>query len=268
MSKSAPPEVWDFTSAEAFIKAGRNPERRPLKDGWNTELVKVDADEYVIRLHGESIVSYFRNGHILIGKGVKPDFVRKSRIEKYALGSRYKLLDYRGTWQLLEATQQLAHAFGDEDVSVYQPLMYVGDTLEFDDKGDIVPTHPSPSRMSASERVKFWRPLMRKWITGYMKLLEGEGVPRETQCKMCEPFNKNKDDWRSVGFVMSDPEHLFTHVLEGVYPGGFAMGAYEPTGAMKYLELKGTNLVLKQSSFANSIRNGLLGSLQREMKVY
>lgn len=221
MSKASPPEVWDFTSAEAYIKAGRNPERRPLKDGWNTELVKADSDLYKVMLRGEMIVAYTRADRILIYQE-NTEFVTLDRIQRYALGTRYKLTKGKDGVTLWEQTQRLAHAVGDDPVFAYGPLMTLPVMLELDDNRDIVLPGGKPTATPASrEQVsKMMRPILKEWLAEYDKHLKA-GIPALPVCAMCV----SADGKICLGDVLNDPEHLFAHVLEPAYPADLVVNA-------------------------------------------
>lgn len=202
MSKA---EFTDFVGAEAFYAKGRGGER-PLKDGWNTKLVKITPDEFDIQLHGRTLIRYLRTGNIGIMVSPKISFVEANRIQRYALGDRFFL--ERQT--LYKPGEILPYSIANE-VRMKTPVATLSaGELWIDAAGTI--TGSAYASPPAFDYRKFWKSRITQFVRTTMKALDKHeiGMSDGLACKMCQWI----ESVGTVGDYMADPEHLYTHVLE------------------------------------------------------
>lgn len=218
MSKA---EVSDYTSADAYLKGGRGGHgRRPLKDGWNTVLVRTGSSSIDIALKNTTVVRY----EPTVTSAFMPktrDFVAIDRIQRYALGDAY-LLDATNDlpeYYLYAKGQPLAHGVNEPQFAYeWKGFVPKAALLTLDLATGSLSPWVAGSAPPSTARKQFWHGRVQKYATGYVKaMLEGKVHVADSQmCFACRESPGTKKV--SLARQLRDAEHLFAHVMEGVFP--------------------------------------------------
>jgi len=209
----ATPEFWDYDSADAWLKKGRAPHvERPTKDAWNTKLVRVAPD--VLRLATKDqkgvytdLISFRKGMDTEMDLALADNHVFRERMNRYVAiprGVSVQGTALIGYGPLLNGGVECPVVLAERGV------------VEIDHLGEV------PAPLNKPIPMQVWT---KQYLTDYLKPVEqtlklGAFKMVNNQCANCLPALRGSDarSW-SVGELMHDPEHLFSHIVEQRYPG-------------------------------------------------
>jgi hypothetical protein len=219
------PECIDYASADAFLtgKGSRDHNRRPLRDAWNTTLVR-DGAHIVVEFETSdkkkvNIVTYEPGGDKIVTLpentatardrvnryGLWPDM----SMEAHGLGSIVNIIGEVGTLGFTDAAgNPIAARAPISQAEVGEIITISGGTLA------------APRWITHHKRnlagIRF-RTLAADYAKMAVKTIVGEGMeaPDLTSCTMCRndvPQRDTTGGWQRHIMSVRDPEHVWAHL--------------------------------------------------------
>lgn len=198
--------VHTFKDAETYL--GPKPSRPMGGHGGSTRLERRDADTIAYRLHSTDVVTFHRDGRIVLNSGGWRTVTTKARISDAA---RLRLYSAKGAWFFIHNGR--TYSFAD------------GVTL----KGNrVTGAGPSPDKEAA--RVRKLRARIKRFVSGYMAALVAGKIPAPSagdclicQCSRPEPVDAassrngkiRTEGPNTIGFGGSG--HIESHLSEKYY---------------------------------------------------
>lgn len=226
-------EFWDYDTADAYIKAGRNPNERPTKDAWNTKAVRqpgniISLDVKDTKGKWGILVAYSKGMPTVIDlAATKSNFVWAERLNRYVAHAR-----------MTEVIDGML--IGDGPFLVggvpSKVVMAKNITVSLNEDGTLttpMPIEPIPHAV-----------LSKLYIEPILKSLSQEMTERgkfslatET-CHACLPVLASRPQGQRVGELMVDREHLFAHIFSGYLPAELVSTAiYYHAGMFPWKEI-------------------------------
>lgn len=184
----------NFTKAKELFETARNKDAgKPIAN--NTRIVKIDDNTYAVRLHETNVVTFHKNGKIVLNSDGWRTKTTKERINDAINEYNQYLIQDKGMWYL-------ATGWNDPHRTLYQ------DGITINTKTKKITNAPSPKEMAQREEIKKRvDKMVSKYIKGYVKHIQDFGLqdPGPGDCWICAMEDK------------AGVDHLLSHFEENYY---------------------------------------------------
>lgn len=182
--------------------------RESKKLGNNTYLHRVDADTVAVRLHQTDVVTYKKNGHIILNSGGWKTATTKDRINTY---SPFRIYQEKGLWSV--------------SGNGFETMPFV-DMIDFGQKSDGTYFTKTAVKKKTDAEIRLLK-LIDRYIKA-MKKLDELPIPNTGDCWYC--LLHSTKDGKPFGEVVKDTEHLIKHLEETYIHGSLIVNALIATG--------------------------------------
>lgn len=210
--------IRSFSAAEEYLSGGKSKDNRPLEN--NTRLIRLSPDEIAVRLHDTDVVTYHRNGNIILNSGGWRTPTTKNRITAY---SPAIVWSEKGVWWV-----DNHHAFS-EPVLSQKSLFYDGMGITYD--GAVMEPR-MPDKVAVKAETKLLNAIT-KYVNAFgEKIKKGIPLPNGGDCWSCYFFDEK------AGLTFGDmhgsqtdyQDHLPSHIREKYYVPSLLLNALREKG--------------------------------------
>jgi hypothetical protein len=240
--------VTSFEQAERFLAGGRSKTSRNLAN--NTYVERRDEDTVAIRLHATDVVTFHRDGRIVLNTGGWRTVTTKDRLCN-ALSWPVQIFSIKGQWRL-----KVSNSF---EVGTSVPFAD-GITIQSDGEGGYRPVEGTYPDATDEEKQAEARKALNKAVKKYLDKAVKEFFPKwQAELRETRTLNTAGDPWCCLmGIGGQDTDHLWTHLREGYVFPTIVRKALEDSG--KYPD--------PIDRFAKSLAYGLFDHLSRDLRKY
>ena len=206
-----------YDEADAYLKAGRDPNRRTIPSIKATSVERRDASAIALKYHATDVVLYYSNGTLKLNSGGWRTMTTKDRMCQY---SPVSVSQDKGLWYVAEPSMGKGPYYFAWDEHV---LYFEG--IEVIDSGKKL-NPPSTREMERMEKGK--RKIDRmvsKYIKGYVTHLLEVGHAEKPSNGDCWPCSM-KEVGTGKGDMMGY-DHLIAHFEEGYYVPSLLISAID-----------------------------------------
>ena len=194
-----------YQEADEFLGRGRSHDHRPLA-GSATSLERRSNDTIAVRYHETDVVTYHRDGGVVLDSGGWTTHTTKARMTEY---SPVSIFQRNGLWYIQACR-------GEGLPLLFADGVTVKDGRVSGDGGDIKRTEAAKRRVDR---------MVSTYIAGYLAHLREVGhgeAPDDGDCWYCR---MHTDNGKTLGDAAQNVQHLIDHCETGYYVPSLLLNA-------------------------------------------